>query len=75
VRSNISIGERAPCYSLGKKTLNRGTQMRGREPNWGRNDYNMGSQEGLGVADVFQEKEYKITKLMVSYIMWMYFCF
>jgi len=45
--------------------------MRGREPKWGRNYQNVGSQEALGVAgvaEVFQKKVYK-TKLMVSYIM------
>jgi len=28
-----------------------------------------------GVTEVFQEKVYKTTKLMVIYIMWMHFCF
>jgi len=43
--------------------------MQGRDPNWGRNNQNVESQEGLGVAEVFQIKMYKATKLMVSYIM------
>jgi len=43
--------------------------MRSRDPNWGRNDQNVVSQEDLEVAKVFQENVYKTTKLMVSYIM------
>jgi len=43
--------------------------MQDRDPNWGQNDQNVGMQEGLGVTKVFQEKVYKTTKLMVSYIM------
>jgi len=43
--------------------------MRGRDDhNWDRNDPNMGSQKGLGVAEVFQNKVYKTAKLMLSYI-------
>jgi len=43
--------------------------MRVWDPNRAQNDQNMGSQEGLGVAEVFQEKVNKTTKLMVSYIL------